>query len=73
MPQEGSSLKGIDSAEHRAIENLIKQINETDQIRQEVPRRIWFLFAIFMVFSFSLLFFALTHDRRDRRVRPKQK
>lgn len=69
MPDKGNSRKSVVSAEQRAINQLIKQVNETDQIRNQVPRRIWFLFAIFIVLGTCLLIFSLKFGRRDRPTR----
>jgi hypothetical protein len=56
------------SDERRAIERLIRQVDEADKIRTEVPRRIFGLFAFVILFGFALMYFALSHGRRDRPI-----
>jgi hypothetical protein len=57
------------SEERRAIDRLIRQIDDVDKMRNQVPRRIWILFACVILFGACLMIFALRFGRRDRPIR----
>lgn len=72
MPDKGRTSKSVEDAERRAIAKLIKQVDDADKIRTQVPRRIWLLFAIVIALGMCLLIFAVRFGRRDRPVTPRR-
>ncbi len=57
--------------EREAIEKLIRDVDSTDRMRNEVPRRIFSMFAVVIVLGFTLMILAVRFGRRDQPIGPR--